>query len=93
MPAAGVCSSRREDGRMRESLGEKIGEGVSADIHAWAPGAWTYLGAFDFKKRTHAPQYQPVVLQIDSPGWIAHRCNLLRPCALRPVISTSSARR
>jgi len=23
---------------MRGSLGEKIGEGASADIHAWAPG-------------------------------------------------------
>jgi hypothetical protein len=23
---------------MRGSLGEKIGEGCSADIHAWAPG-------------------------------------------------------
>ena len=23
---------------MRGSLGEKIGEGVSADVHAWAPG-------------------------------------------------------
>ncbi len=23
---------------MRGSLGEKIGEGVAADVHAWAPG-------------------------------------------------------
>ena len=23
---------------MRGSLGEKIGEGISADVHAWAPG-------------------------------------------------------
>jgi hypothetical protein len=23
---------------MRGSLGEKIGEGASADVHAWAPG-------------------------------------------------------
>jgi len=38
LPAAGVCSSWTEDGRMRGSLGEKIGEGVSADVHAWAPG-------------------------------------------------------
>lgn len=38
MPADSVCSSRRENGRMRGPLGEKIGEGTSADIHAWAPG-------------------------------------------------------
>ena len=66
---------------MRESLGEKIGEVVSADIHAWAPGAWTYLGAFDFKKRTHAPQYQPVVLQIEFAGM--DRSSLQSSSALR----------
>jgi aminoglycoside phosphotransferase (APT) family kinase protein len=27
-----------EEGAMRGSLGEKIGEGVFADVHAWAPG-------------------------------------------------------
>jgi hypothetical protein len=35
--AAGVSSARRRTG-MQGSLGEKIGEGVFADVHAWAPG-------------------------------------------------------
>ena len=37
MLAAGVSSARRRTG-MQGSLGEKIGEGVFADVHAWAPG-------------------------------------------------------
>src|SRR6266576_2111069 len=35
--AAGVSSARRRTG-IQGSLGEKIGEGVFADVHAWAPG-------------------------------------------------------
>ena len=35
--AAGVSSARRITG-MQGSLGEKIGEGVFAEVHAWAPG-------------------------------------------------------
>ena len=35
----GACSLRATEGKpMQGSLGEKIGEGVSADVHAWAPG-------------------------------------------------------
>jgi Ser/Thr protein kinase RdoA (MazF antagonist) len=38
LPAAGCSLPAVEDGAMRGSLGEKIGEGAMADIHAWAPG-------------------------------------------------------
>src|SRR5271166_5574839 len=37
LPAAGVWS-RPAGVAMRGSLGEKIGEGAFADVHAWAPG-------------------------------------------------------
>jgi hypothetical protein len=34
----GLSALRDRGGAMRGSLGEKIGEGASADVHAWAPG-------------------------------------------------------
>src|SRR6185312_5497343 len=34
----GVFPPSRRRAAMRGSLGEKIGQGESADIHAWAPG-------------------------------------------------------
>lgn len=36
---------------MRGSLGEKIGEGLTADIHAWAPGQVVKLFKMDFSPR------------------------------------------
>jgi streptomycin 6-kinase len=49
-PAAGICS--QGGGRaMRGSLGEKIGKGASADIHAWAPGQVVKLFKTDTSPR------------------------------------------
>src|SRR5678815_2623801 len=41
----------RRGGAMRGSLGEKIGEGVTADIHAWAPGQIVKLFKADVSPR------------------------------------------
>ena len=38
LPAAGVCSSRREDGRCGDPWGRRSAKAPSADVHAWAPG-------------------------------------------------------
>jgi Phosphotransferase enzyme family len=54
--AAGVSSARRITG-MQGLLGEKIGEGVFADVHAWAPGQVVKLlkaGATRWESRREA---------------------------------------
>ena len=53
MPAAG-CLLLANGGRaMRGSLGEKIGEGASAEVHAWAPGQVVKLFRSGASRRLH----------------------------------------
>src|SRR6516225_669677 len=63
------CS--RDGGRaMRGSLGEKIGEGTMADIHAWAPGQVLKLFKADVPQRTgrHEAQMTRAVFAAGAPA-------------------------
>jgi tRNA A-37 threonylcarbamoyl transferase component Bud32 len=46
-----LFASRNGGGAMRGSLGEKIGEGVFAEVHAWAPGQVVKLFRSGFSRR------------------------------------------
>jgi hypothetical protein len=60
---------------MRGSLGEKIGEGAFADVHAWAPGQVVKLPPGD--GLCHAELHPGNVRQRDTSNAVAWTCREL----------------
>src|SRR5215213_1254038 len=70
LPAARCLLPATEDRQMRGSLGKKVGEGASSDVHAWAPGQVVKLFKSGHSRRLgwHEAQKTDAVFAAGAPA-------------------------